>query len=62
MPLGRHQTCVGPQLAEHVDQDVGNFLDADIVCADARMPDVIDQAMEEAFALCIDVREDVGQF
>jgi hypothetical protein len=26
------------------------------------MPDIVDQAMEEAFALCIDVGEDVGQF
>ncbi len=62
MPRGRHQARVEAKLAEHVEQNVGNFLDADIVCADARVPDIVDQPMQETFALRIDVGEDVGQF
>ena len=61
MAGGRYQPGVEAKAGEHADQDVGDFLDADIVRADARMTHIVDQPRDETVALRVDMGEDGGK-
>jgi len=60
MALGRYQPCLETELVEHADQQISDLLDSDVMGADAWMPDIVDQPLQEAVAVGIDVSEDVG--
>lgn len=42
VPFGRHQAGLEPDPGEHLDKERADFDDADILGADARVPNVID--------------------